>query len=123
MGFGPSNTLVNEWLREKFVLNTIWLQLHDGDPGTNGASNIVDADRQLVLFGEPSPDGYIESVGAPPAFTIGEDTTIRYGSLHTEFEGGLWRWNLIARQPLTVVEGDVLLLGEGIDLRITGWTS
>lgn len=106
-----------------YVITSVWLQLHTDDPGTNGASNVADVDaRQLVLFTRPS-NGVIQSAGAPAQFVIGADQTIKYGSLHSELEGGTWLGNLIARSPISVVEGDVLILGDGIEFRAEGWTS
>lgn len=123
MGVGPSAATVNEWLELTFVNRPVWVQLHTGDPGTNGASNIADADARQLAVLERSANGKVTSVGAPPEWVIGDDATIRYASLHTEVEDGAWVGNLIARSPIGVVDGDVLKLGDGIEFVIEGWTS
>lgn len=123
MGLGPSATTVNEWLDAAFVSPGAWVQLHTGDPGTNGASNVADTDgRQLALFTRPS-NGLVQTTGAPPQFVIGTDSTITHASVHTALDGGTWRWNLVANTPIPVVDGDVLILGDGIEFRINGWTA
>lgn len=125
-GLGPSHHTVNEFLDLTFITRPIWLQLHTGAPGTNGASNIADTDgRQLALFIRPA-DGVVQTTGAPARFVIATDAVdaeITHGSLHTELEGGIWRWNLIARSPIRVVGGDELILGDGMEFRVEGWTS
>lgn len=123
MGLGPSATTVNEWLNTTFVNTGAWLELHTGDPGTNGASNVADTDgRQYVLFTLTS-NGLVNMTGAPPQYVIGADQTITHGSMHAENEGGTWKWNLVARTPIDVVDGDVLKVGDGIEFRIEGWTA
>lgn len=123
MALGPAAGTVNEWLDSTFVAAGVWVELHTGDPGTNGASNIADTDaRQLALFTRPS-NGLVQTTGAAPQFVIGEDCVITHASVHTEMEDGVWRWNLVARSPISVVEGDVLILGDGIEFRIDGWTA
>lgn len=123
MGVGPSAATVNEWLELTFVNRPVWVQLHTGDPGTNGASNLADIDaRQLAILTRPL-NGVVQSAGTAPQWVIGDDQVIRYASLHTEIEDGTWVGNLIARSPISVVEGDVLILGDGIDFRIVGWTA
>ena len=123
MGLGPSAATVNEFLDTMFVAPGVWVELHTGDPGTNGASDVADTDgRQLALFTRPS-NGLAQTTGALPQFVIGADQTITHASVHTELDGGTWRWNLIARSPIQVVDGDVLILGDGIDFRVDGWTA
>lgn len=129
MGVGPSNTTVNGWLAATFcavpyVVTSLWLELHLGDPASGGLANIADTDaRQLATFALPSPDGVVVTAGAPPQYVINADATITHGSLHTEIEGGDWVWNLVARSPIQVVAGDLLIVGDGMEFRIDGWTS
>ncbi|MCG7596370.1 hypothetical protein [Mycobacterium sp. PSTR-4-N] len=123
MGVGPSVGLVNSWLTSTFVLPGAWLDLHLEDPGSGGTANQADIDaRQLGLF-VISADGKVTTTGAPPQFIIGTDGRIKFGSLHTALEGGTWLWNLTARSPIDVVAGDVLIIGDGIELSIEGWTA
>jgi hypothetical protein len=126
MGIGPSAGTVNEWLDSTFVNPGAWLELHTGDPGTNGASNVADTTgRQLALFTRPS-NGLVQTTGAVPQFTIPEeaaDQTITHASVHTEMEGGTWRWNLVANSPIQLVGGDVVTIGDGVEFRIQGWTA
>lgn len=121
---GPSADTVNDWLTSTF-LGGLWLEVHTGNPGTNGASNIAATDgRQLTSF-VISSTGVVQSSGAPPQFVIGGtvDMDITHGSLHTELDGGIWRWNMIARSPIRVVPGDVLIIGDGMEFRIDGWVA
>lgn len=128
MGIGPSAATVNAWLDATFagipyVVTNLWLQLHLGDPASGGLANIADTDgRQLVMLTRPST-GLVQTTGAPAQYIIGTDGLITHGSLHTELSGGVWVWNLIARTPIQVVEGDVLILGDGMEFRIDGWTA
>lgn len=128
MGLGPSAGTVNGWLEATFtgvpyVVTSLWLELHTADPGTGGATSIADTDaRQLVTLARPS-NGLVQTTGAPAQYVIGADATITHGSLHTAIEDGDWVWNLIARSPISVVEGDVLILGDGMEFTITGWTA
>ena len=125
MGLGPSATTVNGWLDSTFINGPVWLELHTGDPGANGASNIADVDgRQLVLFTRPS-NGLVQPTGAPATFVVDEaadDFNITHGSLHSAAEGGAWKWNVIALSPIQVVGGDEVKVGAGMDFRILGWT-
>ena len=122
MALGPSADTVNGWLESTF-LGGLWLQLHTGDPGSGGASNIAVADgRQLAAF-TISSTGVVQMSGAPPQFVIGADQTITHGSLHTDIDAGTWRWNMIARSPIQVVDGDVLIVGGGAEFKIDGWIS
>ena len=123
MALGPAAATVNGWLDTTFVNGSVWLQLHTGDPGTGGLSNIADVDgRQIALFTRPST-WLVQTTGAPSEFLIGADQVITHGSLHTQLEDGVWVWNLIATSPITVVEGDVLKAGDGMEFRIEGWTA
>lgn len=126
MGIGPAAGTVNDWLDSTFVSPGVWVELHTGDPGTNGASNLADTTgRQLCLFTRPS-DGVVQTTGAVPKFLIAEDAddqTITHASVHTEMEDGVWRWNLVANSPIAVVGGDEVNLGDGMTFRILGWTA
>jgi hypothetical protein len=48
MGIGPSPATVNEWVDLTFVNRPVWLQLHTGDPGTNGRVEHRGCGRQAV---------------------------------------------------------------------------
>lgn len=128
MGLGPSPATVNGWLEATFmgvpyVVTSVWLELHTGDPGTGGAANIAPTDaRQVAAFTRPA-NWIVQTTGAPAQYVISSDCVITHGSLHTELEDGVWVWNLIARSPISVVEGDVLILGEGMEFRIDGGTA
>ena len=125
MGIGPAPATVNEWVDLTFVNRPVWLQLHTGDPGTNGALNIADVDgRQLVMFTRTST-GIVQPTGDPAVFVVdvaASDTSITHGSLHTAAEGGAWVWNLIAVSPTAVVGGDEVKAGS-MEFRVTGWTA
>ncbi len=125
MGVGPSAATVNEWLELTFVNRPVWVQLHTGDPGTNGASNIAEVDARQLAICERITNGVIQTTGAPAQWTITgvTDQDITHASIHSEIEGGTWVANLIAKSPVRVVEGDVLKLGDGIDFRVLGWVS
>ena len=64
------------------------------------------------------------SQGAVPVsdvYLIGDDGTVTHGSLWTALESGTWFWNVIATHPVTVVEGDVLTLSDGLTFTLDGW--
>lgn len=130
MAIGPSAHTVNAWLKatfcgQPFVVPQPYLQPHSGDPGSGGLSNVIAVDRQPTLFGEPSPDGYIITTGAPIQYLIGEitDTTVSHFSVHTALDDGDWLWNLIANQPIPVVEGDLLIVSDKVSFQIDGWVA
>lgn len=126
MGIGPAPATVNEWVDLTFVNRPVWLQLHTGDPGTNGASNLADVDgRQLVMFTRTST-GIVQPTGDPARFVVdalASDSNITHGSLHSDAEGGTWVWNLVALSPTAVVGGDEVTVGAGMEFRVTGWTA
>ena len=104
---GPAEWLVNAWLAATFnpaapfSIPGVYLQLHTGLPGAAGTANaLADTDRQPVAF---------------------SDGTVTHGSLWTALESGTWFWNVIATHPVTVVEGDVLTLSDGLTFTLDGW--
>lgn len=128
MAIGPSAFLVNSWLKatfcgQPFVVPQPYLQPHSGDPGTGGLSNVIAIDRQPTLFTEPSPNGYVITTGAPIEYLVGgiADTTFTHFSVHTALDDGDWLWNLVANQPIPVVEGDLLIVSDKVSFQIDGW--
>ena len=124
---GPAEWLVNAWLAATFnpaapfSIPGVYLQLHTGLPGAAGTANVLaDTDRQPVAF-SAADDGTITTAGAAAEYLIGDDGTVTHGSLWTALESGTWFWNVIATHPVTVVEGDVLTLSDGLTFTLDGW--
>lgn len=116
---GPSNWLVNSiwdavFLGVPFVINQVYVQFHSASPGVGGTSNVVALDRQPALF-ERDTDGHWQTAGAPMEVPIDvADVTITHISLWDAPTAGNWIINMIANQPILVVEGDLLIASDKI---------
>ncbi|PBA43510.1 phage tail fiber protein [Mycobacterium avium] len=88
-------------------------KLHDGDPGPTGTANpsAVTARQQLTL--ETPTNGATALAGAGPSWTMSTGETIEAVSLWSGFDGdpnAIPLFTLPATPPVTVAEGDVLIL-------------
>lgn len=95
-----------------------WIQLHTGDPGVAGTSNIAgNATRKLVAFSVGAASGTISNT-ATVSWTGGEvDTTETYAywSAWTASTSGTFTWSGLATGTVTV--GDQFQLPAGsVDL-------
>lgn len=128
MAQGPSKWLINSmwdavFLGIPFVINQVYAQFNSGDPGSGGTSNVIALDLQPVLF-ERDVDGHWQTAGAPPEVPIDvADTIITHLSLFDAPASGNWIANMIANQPIPVVEGDVLILSDKIQWTVTDWVA
>jgi hypothetical protein len=126
MALGPSAWLINSmWdaalLGIPFVVNQPYVQFHNGDPGSGGTANVIALDRQPALF-ERDVNGHWQTAGAPMEVPIDiADTTITHISWWDGFTSGNWAGNMIANQPVLVVEGDLLILSDKIQWTVTDW--
>jgi len=106
-----------------FVINQVYVQFHSADPGSGGTENVVALDRQPALF-ERDVDGHWRTSGAPMEVPVDvADVVITHISLHDAFEDGNWIANMIANQPIPVVEGDLMIASDGIQWTVTEWVA
>ncbi len=128
MALGPSVWLINSMWDAAltgipFVINQVYVQFHSADPGSGGTANVVALDRQPTLF-ERDVDGHWRTSGAPWQVAINiADVIITHISLFDAFTSGNWMGNMIANQPIPVVEGDLLINSDGIQWTVTDWVS
>ncbi len=113
-----------------FVINQPYVQFHSGDPGSGsgdpgsgGTANVIALERQPALF-ERDADGHWQTAGAPMEVPIDvADVTVTHISIWDAPTSGNWAINMIANQPIPVVEGDVLILSDKIQWTVTDWIS
>lgn len=128
MALGPSVWLINSmWdaalTGVPFVISQPYVQFHSGDPGSGGTANVIALDRQPALF-ERDADGHWQTAGAPMEVSIDvADVTVTHLSIWDSPTSGNWAINLIANQPIPVVEGDLLILSDKIQWTVTDWIS
>ena len=107
-----------------FVVNGLYMQAHNGLPGSDGTANVIaDTDRQVPSFSEGDDNAFVQTIGAPMEYTLGEiaDLSVSHFSLWTALSGGDFVWNLVATKPIPVVEGDLLIISDGVTLQLDGW--
>lgn len=127
MTLGASKWLIDSmwdaaFLGVPFVINQVYGQFHSADPGSGGTANVVALDRQPLLF-ERDTDGHWRTAGAPievPIIGVA-DVVVTHISLWDDFESGNWAVNMIANQPIPVVEGDLLIASDRIQWTVTEW--
>lgn len=128
MAAGPSKWLINSmwdaaFLGIPFVISQPYVQFHSGDPGSGGTANVIALDRQPALF-ERDADGHWQTAGAPMEVSIDvADVTVTHISLWDSPTSGNWAINLIANQPIPVVEGDLLIVSDKIQWTVTDWVA
>lgn len=128
MALGPSAWLVNSmWdaalVGIPFVVNQPYVQFHTADPGSGGTANVVALDRQPALF-ERDADGHWRTTGAPMEVPIDiADVIVTHISIWDAPTGGNWMGNMIANQPVSVVEGDTMILSDRIQWTVTEWVA
>lgn len=128
MATGPSKWLINSMWDAAltgipFVISQPYVQFHSGDPGSGGTANVIALDRQPALF-ERDADGHWQTAGAPMEVSIDvADVTVTHISLWDSPTSGNWAINLIANQPIPVVEGDLLIVSDKIQWTVTDWVA
>lgn len=126
MATGPSKWLIDSlwdavFLGTPFVISQPYVQFHSGDPGSGGTANVIALDRQPALF-ERDADGHWQTAGAPMEVPIDvADVTVTHISLWDAPTSGNWAVNMIANQPIPVVEGDLLIASDRIQWTVTEW--
>lgn len=89
-------------------------QLHDGNPGPQGVNNpSAVTSRQELIVSAPNA-GAVALTGVPPSWEIIDEETIAAISLWSGFDGdpnAMCLFTLAAMPPVTVAEGDTLVLG------------
>lgn len=128
MAIGASGWVVNSmWDAafgiQPFYVNQPYIQFHSGDPGSDGGSNVVAIDRQAVVF-ERVSDGVWRTAGAPLEVAVDvADVTVTHISIHDSLDSGNWLANLVANQPISVVEGDLMTLSDLIQWTVVDWVA
>jgi hypothetical protein len=118
---GPTEALVNSWLAGTFNVQTLYLQLHTGPPGPAGTANVLaDTPRQPLTFSVPD-NGYVETIGAAPEFSVGADGNNAFGSIWNDFEAGTHKWNVVANSSIPLVEGDKFIASDDVKITVEGW--
>lgn len=85
------------------------VQLHDGDPGSAGTSNLwTDDDRESVTFG--SATGAEKAITNEPEWDVTDEGTITHVSLWTAASGGSFVASSELVTARSVVDGDKLIL-------------
>lgn len=100
-------------------------QLHTGDPGNAGTSNLSAVTSRQQLAVDTPTNGATELTGAAPSWNMTTGETIEAVSLWTGFDGdasAVCMFTLAANPPVTVADGDVLLLNV-CNLTTTGMAS
>ncbi|GAB5013876.1 hypothetical protein MAHJHV65_09780 [Mycobacterium avium subsp. hominissuis] len=100
-------------------------QLHNGDPGNAGTSNLSAVTSRQQLAVDTPTNGATELTGAAPSWNMTTGETIEAVSLWTGFDGdasAVCMFTLAANPPVTVADGDVLLLNV-CNLTTTGMAS
>jgi hypothetical protein len=104
-----------------FYVPQVYVQWHSGDPGSGGTANVLAIDRQAAVF-ERDTNGHWRTAGAPMEVSIDiADATVSYISLHNALDDGDWIANMVANQPIPVVEGDLMIVSDLIQWTVTEW--
>ena len=125
---GASDYIVNSlwdsvFLGIPFVVNQVYIGFHSGDPGSGGTSAVLAIPRQSAIF-ERDADGHWRTAGAPMEVAVDiPDAAVTHISLHDAFDDGNWLVNMIANQPIPVVEGDLMIASDLIQWSVTDWVA
>lgn len=125
MAVGISPFLANSWLgalrNTPFTIGITVVQLHTGDPGAAGTSNVSTqaTGREAATFSAPV-DGLLSTTGNPPAWTAAGPETISYISVWDAYTSGNWLWSARLEKAQTIADGDIFRMGSGMTLRIEG---
>lgn len=85
---------------------SVWLQLHDGDPGAAGTANAsAETDRQEVTFGAPSAGSMTASAVSWTAWNAGTET-ISHVSLWSSSAAGTFLQSGALAASKVVNDGD-----------------
>jgi hypothetical protein len=119
---GISTALANLWLgtfqNVPYTAPITCGQLHVGDPGANGTSNIsATTARTQIFFSGPSAG--VITIGGNPIWAIVAAETIYYVTIWDAFTSGNFLWTGQLQVPQVVNTGDTFSLN-GCKLTILG---
>ena len=126
MALGPSSWVINSmwdavFVGLPFVVPQTYIQFHSADPGSGGAANIVALGRYPAFF-ERDTDGHWRTAGAPMEVFVDIATAnITHISVHNAPSGGNWIMNMVGNQPISMVEGDTMILSDLIQWTVVDW--
>lgn len=89
-------------------------QLHGGNPGVAGVNNLAGVTGRQELIVSSPDGGAVALTGVAPSWEITDEDTIAAISLWSGFDGdpnAMCLFTLAAQSPVTVAEGDTLVLG------------
>jgi hypothetical protein len=122
---GFANLLLATLNNVPVTVPIVCVQLHDGDPGTAGTSNVSSVtSRQQITLDAPT-GGATELTGASPSWNMTTGETIEAVSLWSGFDGdgsAICMFTAAAAPSVTVAQGDVLILNV-VDLTWAGMAS
>lgn len=113
VGFSTTN-LVNAWLNTLRGVSytspaTIYAQLHTGDPGASGTSNLSAlTTRSLTTFSAAS--GGAIALSNTPSFSMTTSETITHASYWDSASGGNFLWSGVLTTPKSVNATDIIQL-------------
>ena len=114
------NSLLNALCRNTSYANAaVWVQLHLGDPGAAGTSNLAgNTTRQQATFGTVASGGAISNTVAVAWTSVSNSETYSYASLWTASTAGSFLGSAALTQAKVVNAGDNFSLPVG-DLDVT----
>ncbi len=104
-----------------YANGAVWVQLHTGDPGSAGTSNVAgNTVRQQATFGSVASGGAISNTVAVAWTSVSTSETYSYASLWSLTSGGTFLGSGALTQSKIVNSGDNFSLPIGdLDLTIT----
>lgn len=114
------NSLLNALCRNTSYANAaVWVQLHTGDPGLAGTSNVAgNTTRQQATFGSVASGGAIANTVAVAWTSVSTSETYSYASLWSASTSGTFLGSAALTQSKVVNSGDNFSLPIG-DLDVT----
>lgn len=105
-----ANAMLNGIRNTSFANAATYIQLHTGDPGAAGTTNVsAVTTRQSATFAAAS-GGAIALSATPTAWNMTTSETIAYISVWSASSGGNFLWSAQLSVSKTVANGDTLTL-------------
>lgn len=121
-----STTVRNSYLdalcrNTSYAVAAVYVQLHTGDPGSAGTSNIAsETTRKQVTFGSAASGGAISNTADIAWTSVAATETYAYISLWTAASSGTYLGSAALTQSKAVNSGDNFTIPTGdLDLTIT----
>jgi hypothetical protein len=90
-----------------FQYAAVYVQMHTGDPGTNGTSNVAgNTTRQQATFGSVASGGAISNTASVAWTSVSTTETYRYASLWSASTSGTFLGSSALTQEKSVNSGD-----------------